>query len=152
MRRRGRNGYLGVTGQDHAPSRSNHHSHEPQRTFAHIRDLIHSSTLPDWVKHRSIAVFERIARAEGRIHGLPPDQVCSACHSPAHNRAASTTAMAQCADCHEHVRKVASANPHKDYAEKACTSCHDPHASPHEFQLKQPLETYDHELKADSSR
>jgi len=74
--------------------------------------------------------------------GMPPDQVCSACHSPAHNRNVSTATMALCADCHEYVRRVASANPHKDYADKACTSCHDPHASPHEFQLKKPLETY----------
>lgn len=51
-----------------------HPAHE-HRTFAIIRDLIQSSTLSDWVKARSIAVFQRIALAEGQIHGVPPDQV-----------------------------------------------------------------------------
>jgi uncharacterized protein (TIGR00299 family) protein len=37
--------------------------------------LIHDSHLSDWVKQRAVAVFERIAIAEGQIHGLPPDQV-----------------------------------------------------------------------------
>jgi uncharacterized protein (TIGR00299 family) protein len=55
------------------------HSHTPEahteRTFAQIRQLISNSALSDWVKNKSIAVFRRIANAEGKIHGLPPDQV-----------------------------------------------------------------------------
>jgi hypothetical protein len=47
----------------------------PDRTFAAIRALIAQSALSDWVRQRSIAVFQRLANAEGRIHGLPPDQV-----------------------------------------------------------------------------
>src|SRR5262249_26118851 len=31
--------------------------------------------LSNWVKEKSIAVFQRIAIAEGKIHGLPPDGV-----------------------------------------------------------------------------
>jgi uncharacterized protein (TIGR00299 family) protein len=31
--------------------------------------------LSDWVKARSIAAFQRVARAEGKIHGQPPEQV-----------------------------------------------------------------------------
>src|SRR5262249_52528759 len=33
------------------------------------------SSLSDWAKEKSIAVFHRIAVAEGKIHGLPPDRV-----------------------------------------------------------------------------
>jgi uncharacterized protein (TIGR00299 family) protein len=56
-----------------------HGHHEPEhahgRTFAEIRDLIQSSQLSTWVKCRSVSVFERIARAEGKIHGKPPEEV-----------------------------------------------------------------------------
>jgi uncharacterized protein (TIGR00299 family) protein len=51
------------------------HSHEQSRTFAEIKQLITRSTLSNWVKEKSVAVFQRIANAEGKIHGLPPDQV-----------------------------------------------------------------------------
>ena len=51
------------------------HSHEHSRAFAEIRQLITGSTLSHWVKEKSVAVFQRIANAEGKIHGLPPDQV-----------------------------------------------------------------------------
>jgi uncharacterized protein (TIGR00299 family) protein len=37
--------------------------------------LIQHSGLSTWVKDKSIAVFQRVAAAEGKIHGLPPDQV-----------------------------------------------------------------------------
>ncbi|HTG45935.1 MAG TPA: nickel pincer cofactor biosynthesis protein LarC [Verrucomicrobiae bacterium] len=49
--------------------------HAHGRTFSQIRALIHASTLSPWVKEKSVAVFERIARAEGKIHGKPADQV-----------------------------------------------------------------------------
>jgi hypothetical protein len=45
------------------------------RTLGDIRALILGSALSSWTKTRAIAVFERVARAEGRIHGQPPDQV-----------------------------------------------------------------------------
>ena len=65
--------------QPHAHSRpqphSHPHPHEHDRTFTQIRRLIAASGLPDWAKQRAVAVFQRIAVAEGKIHGLPPDQV-----------------------------------------------------------------------------
>jgi hypothetical protein len=51
------------------------HHHADSRDFAAIRALIHASTLSDWVKERSVAVFRRVAVAEGKIHGVPPEQV-----------------------------------------------------------------------------
>ncbi len=59
--------------QSHAHSHT--HTHENARTFAQIRQLISGSALSDWVKHKAVAVFQRIAVAEAKIHGLPPEQV-----------------------------------------------------------------------------
>ncbi len=65
---------------DHAHSHSHGpgeagHSPAGSRNFHQIKALIGASTLSDWVKEKSIAVFQRIAVAEGKIHGMPPDQV-----------------------------------------------------------------------------
>lgn len=49
--------------------------HEHGRSFAEIRDLINGSKLSPWVKEKAIAVFTRIARAEGKIHGMPAEEV-----------------------------------------------------------------------------
>jgi hypothetical protein len=70
----------------HGPGAEPHHSHGPEaraggsepghgRTFADIRELIKRSGMSDWVKAKSVAVFERVAAAEGRIHGQPPEAV-----------------------------------------------------------------------------
>jgi len=56
------------------PNNHNHH-HEENRMFAEIKKLIGRSKLSAWVKKKSIAVFQRIAEAEGKIHGLPPGKV-----------------------------------------------------------------------------
>jgi uncharacterized protein (TIGR00299 family) protein len=59
-----------------SPSTATHsHSHSHSRTFSEIRQLIAQSALSNWVKEKSIAVFQRLAQAEGKIHGLPPEQV-----------------------------------------------------------------------------
>jgi uncharacterized protein (TIGR00299 family) protein len=51
------------------------HHHDDSRNFTAIKRLIARSRLSDWVKKNSVAVFRRIAEAEGRIHGLPPERV-----------------------------------------------------------------------------
>ncbi len=58
----------------HGPGDSGH-SHDGSRNFHQIKLLIRASTLSDWVQEKSIAVFHRIAVAEGKIHGMPPEQV-----------------------------------------------------------------------------
>lgn len=50
------------------------HSHH-HRTFADIRELIDGSSLSQWVREKSIDAFRRLAEAEGKIHGHPPDKV-----------------------------------------------------------------------------
>ena len=60
---------------NHAHTHSHPHTHEHGRNFTEIRQLITESQLSAWVKQKSVAVFQRLATAEGKIHGLPPDQV-----------------------------------------------------------------------------
>ena len=57
------------------PSAPHGHHHEDRRNFSEIKKLIADSKLSAWVKQKSIAVFARIAEAEGKIHGLPPNEV-----------------------------------------------------------------------------
>jgi len=52
-----------------------HHHGDDQRTFAEIKKLIGKSKLSPWVKKKSVAVFQRIAVAEGKIHGQPVAKV-----------------------------------------------------------------------------
>ena len=51
------------------------HSHSHGRNFSQIQTLINTSTLSNWVKKNSIETFGRIARAEGKVHGMPPEKV-----------------------------------------------------------------------------
>jgi hypothetical protein len=67
---------------DHGSVEAHAHHHEPhdhhhpeQRDFAAIRHLIAASQLSSWVKQRAVAIFARLAAAEGKIHGRPPEEV-----------------------------------------------------------------------------
>ncbi|MGN6387833.1 MAG: nickel insertion protein, partial [Verrucomicrobiota bacterium] len=62
-------------GHSHAEEHAHEHSHTHGRNFSEIRGLIQSSSLSPWVKEKAVNVFERIARAEGKIHGQPLEQV-----------------------------------------------------------------------------
>ena len=52
-----------------------HHHHTHGRTHAEIATLLNESTLDEEVMRRALAVFHRIAVAEGGIHGVPPETV-----------------------------------------------------------------------------
>jgi uncharacterized protein (TIGR00299 family) protein len=54
---------------------AHHHEHGHSRDFTQIKELIGRSALSDWVKEKAVKVFQRIAVAEGKIHGLPPEKV-----------------------------------------------------------------------------
>lgn len=45
------------------------------RTVRHITGLLEEARLPDRVRQRSLAAFNLIAQAEGRLHNKPPSQV-----------------------------------------------------------------------------
>ncbi len=62
-------------GDEHSHHSHPDHHHDDSRNFAEIKRLISHSRLSNWVKNKSVAVFQRIAEAEGKIHGLPPVHV-----------------------------------------------------------------------------
>ena len=53
----------------HAPESSEH------RTWASVRSLLTEADLPAPVRDGALAVFERLAVAEGRVHRVPPEEV-----------------------------------------------------------------------------
>ena len=52
-----------------------HPEQHAHRTFGDIRDLIEGAGLPERVTNRSVAAFRILAEAEGKVHGLPPEEV-----------------------------------------------------------------------------
>ncbi len=59
----------------HASEQEHGHQHEGNRNYSQIKQLISDSELSDWVKLRAIAVFHRVAVAEGKVHGMKPEEV-----------------------------------------------------------------------------
>lgn len=53
----------------------NDHNHHPHRKASSIIEMIEKSELPARVKERSILIFQAIAEAEGKIHGMDPREV-----------------------------------------------------------------------------
>jgi uncharacterized protein (TIGR00299 family) protein len=52
-----------------------HHSHPHHRHLPEIEQIIQAANLPQRVKDWSLAVFRKLAIAEGSVHGIPPEQV-----------------------------------------------------------------------------
>ena len=52
-----------------------HHDHDHGRSHGEIRALIEASELSPFVKKHALGIFQRIAVAEGKIHGQPPADV-----------------------------------------------------------------------------
>ncbi|HEY9077944.1 MAG TPA: nickel pincer cofactor biosynthesis protein LarC [Anaerolineaceae bacterium] len=60
---------------DHDHEHHSNHAHSHQRNFQDIRQLIGNSGLSQKVKNTSLAIFQTLAEAEGRVHGVPADSV-----------------------------------------------------------------------------
>jgi uncharacterized protein (TIGR00299 family) protein len=54
----------------HHHGHDHHHRHLPQ-----IRDIIQQANLADNIKELSLKTFHNLAIAEGKVHGIPPEQV-----------------------------------------------------------------------------
>lgn len=63
---------MGITGTHCHVEVQEEHTH---RHFYEIRQMILESSLEDKVKKTAIAIFERVAKAEGRVHGVPAEHV-----------------------------------------------------------------------------
>lgn len=67
----------GGAAEGHEPDHEHHHGHDHVhgRSHAQIRELIQASALSPFVKERALSIFQRIAVAEGKIHGMPAADV-----------------------------------------------------------------------------
>lgn len=77
---------IGATGFDvlledrHGHEENGDHGHEhghahEHRNLSDIQKIIVSSGLNENTKSIALSIFEKLAQAEGKIHGMPPDQV-----------------------------------------------------------------------------
>jgi uncharacterized protein (DUF111 family) len=60
---------------EHAHGSGHGHHHEQHRGLREIREIIRGSSLPAPVAQHALAVFELLAAAEGKVHGVSPDDV-----------------------------------------------------------------------------
>ncbi|MHB8155805.1 MAG: nickel pincer cofactor biosynthesis protein LarC [Desulfocucumaceae bacterium] len=49
--------------------------HQPHRSYADIKTIISGSPLPEEVKGTALNIFNKLASAEGKVHGVSPDNV-----------------------------------------------------------------------------
>ena len=59
----------------HHNNSEHHHTHQHGRCFADIKSMLLQSTLSDFVKEKSIKIFETLAKAEAFIHNKSIDDV-----------------------------------------------------------------------------
>lgn len=77
----GRATRMGIVGCDVkvvVPPAEHHRAHDhdhDHHTWRSIRAMLERSPLADGVKRRALSIFARLARAEGRLHGKPPEEV-----------------------------------------------------------------------------
>jgi uncharacterized protein (DUF111 family) len=66
-------------GHAHQHNHGDHgHSHDHHGPHRHIGDLIRAveqAPLSAWVRERAVRAFRLLGEAEGRVHGLPADEV-----------------------------------------------------------------------------
>lgn len=58
----------------HEHGHSSHHHHD-HRAYRDIKKLIESADFTDNVKNTALNIFKKIGEAEGRIHGMPVEEV-----------------------------------------------------------------------------
>ena len=68
-------GHTHDNGHEHSHGNGNHNHLHSHRKASTILQMIENSELPFRVKERSLAVFRVIAEAEGKIHGMDPEEV-----------------------------------------------------------------------------
>ncbi len=66
-------------GHAHSPvpphSHSHSHSHSPHRHVGELIALVQRAPLSPWVRERAVRAFQLLAEAEGRVHGVSPEDV-----------------------------------------------------------------------------
>lgn len=52
-----------------------HHDHGPHRHVGELMRAVESAPVSAWVRERAVQAFRLLGLAEGRVHGVPPDDV-----------------------------------------------------------------------------
>lgn len=60
---------------EHLIDTTGHHHHHEHRGLPEITAIIEASPLSDSIKRKSLAVFDKLAHAEAKVHGVPVDQI-----------------------------------------------------------------------------
>lgn len=60
---------------DHHHHHAQHHGHSHGRTMKDIEELLTKSSLSSAVKSLALSIFDKLAVAEGKVHGMPKDEV-----------------------------------------------------------------------------
>ena len=64
---------------EHDHPQGQHHAHPsghgPHRHIGELITIVEQARLSPWVRERAVRAFQLLGEAEGRIHGLPADQV-----------------------------------------------------------------------------
>ncbi len=61
--------------QVHHPRSQHDHAPGPHRHIGELIDLVERSDVSPWVRERAVRAFRLLGEAEGRVHGLPAEQV-----------------------------------------------------------------------------
>jgi predicted CXXCH cytochrome family protein len=83
-----------------------------------------------------------------KVTPVPKGSECGFCHSPNHKVNIGVMEMETCSNCHTFVNDILSRssavpiNVHQTFKEKVCSVCHDPHAGPYRYLLKDHPESY----------
>jgi pyridinium-3,5-bisthiocarboxylic acid mononucleotide nickel chelatase len=61
--------------EPHSHPHSHDHHHAPHRHVGELIEILERAPLSEWVRSRAVRAFRLLGEAEGRIHGVPADQV-----------------------------------------------------------------------------
>jgi uncharacterized protein (TIGR00299 family) protein len=64
-----------VEDHHHHGDGSHHHTDSSHRHVGELIDIVRRAKLSDWVGDRAVRAFQLLGEAEGRIHGMPADEV-----------------------------------------------------------------------------
>ncbi|HEY7503398.1 MAG TPA: nickel insertion protein, partial [Gemmatimonadales bacterium] len=59
----------------HSHPHSHDHHHAPHRHVGELIEILERAPLSEWVRTRAVRAFRLLGDAEGRIHGVPPEEV-----------------------------------------------------------------------------
>jgi hypothetical protein len=59
----------------HDHSHHDHHGHAPHRHIGELLAILDRAPVSEWVRTRAVRAFRLLGEAEGRVHGVPAEQV-----------------------------------------------------------------------------